>query len=303
MQPTLEGYSAAVLSSVADDERATAAADLERVNIAIQSRSDLRAAMTDTAIAGPVRAAVLRDLLTSQVSGVAVRLAAYAARVAPAPDVPTTLDDLAHYALARTRDERQAPPPLSLLEARKRVGGFADAILEDLPADDFGTIEDDLFRWARTIEANPELRRLLVDRDATVESRSDVVRGLLEGKVNEPTLRLALYAIEGGRARDVVGTLDYLVDFTARARNWRVARVRSARELDSDSRAALISSLQTITGRTVDLQVTLDPTLLGGVLVEVGDLRLDASTKGRLGVLHETLASGGVPELQLNHNS
>ena len=98
------------------------------------------------------------------------------------------------------------------------------------------------------------------------------MRQLLDQKVDAGTLRLCCYVIEGGRPRDVVGTLDFLVDYVAKARDWRVARVHTARPLDEASRAQLVGSLSTLTGKNVELQVAEEPSLLGGVLVEVGDL-------------------------------
>jgi len=109
-------------------------------------------------------------------------------------------------------------------------------------------------------------------------------------------LRLCCYVIEGGRPRDVVGTLDFLVDYVAKARDWRVARVHTARPLDEASQAQLVGSLNTLTGKNVELQIAEEPSLLGGVLVEVGDLRLDATTRGRLGVLHDAVSSGRLYE-------
>lgn len=294
MLPKLEGYSAAILESVSTDERQGIADELVAIDQLVEGRSDLRAALTDTAIVPWARAAVLRELLTGRVSATAVRLAAYAALVSSGQDVPSSLAHLAHYALVRTRAEAHQPAPLSLLQARQRVAGFADAVLEDLHVDEFGEIEDALFRWARTVEANRDLRRVLVDRDAGIDSRMDVTRRLLEGKVTAPTLRLALYVIEGGRPRDVVGTLDFLVDYTARARDWRVARVWSARDLDTSSSEELVRSLSAISGHEVDLQVAVDPSLLSGVLVQIGDLRLDATTRGRLQALKEALAASGL---------
>jgi F-type H+-transporting ATPase subunit delta len=104
----------------------------------------------------------------------------------------------------------------------------------------------------------------------------------------------------GGRPRDVVGTLDYLVDYVARSRDWRVARVHAARALDTSIQDDLVQSLHALTGRDVDLQIVEEPDLLGGILVEIGDLRLDATTKGRLGVLHEAVASRRMLEASVN---
>jgi F0F1-type ATP synthase delta subunit len=58
----------------------------------------------------------------------------------------------------------------------------------------------------------------------------------------------------------------------------------------------LVGSLNTLTGKNVELQIAEEPSLLGGVLVEVGDLRLDATTRGRLGVLHDAVSSGRLYE-------
>ena len=303
MLPKLEGYAAAVLGELTDAQRQEAVTQLELVDVTVQSRSDLRAALTDTAISSGSRSAVLRELLTGRVNDVTVRLAAYAAQVSPGQDVPSVLSDLTHYAVVRARPEVQYPEGLSLLQARKRISGYADAILEDLNVEAFAAIEDDLFRWARTVESNPELRRILVDRDAPVEGRVDITRRLLEGKIAPSSLQLAIYVIEGGRPRDVVGSLDFLVDYTAKARDWRVARVWTARPIDETARLSLIDALRVITGHEVELQVVEDPTLLGGVLVQVGDLRLDATTKGRLGALRESIANEISSDVLLNSNS
>lgn len=303
MLPKLEGYAAAVISALTDAERRGAVDQLESVDNAVHTQAALNAALSDTAISPEVRSAVLRDLLTGKVTDVVVRLCAYAARVSSGPELSATLADLTHYAVLRSRDEGHTPEMLSLLEARKRVAGYADALLESVPTSEFSNIEDDLFRWARTVEASPELRRVLVDRDAAIDSRVGLTRALLESKVGATSLALAIYAVEGGRPRDIVGTLDFLVDYTARARDWRVARVRTARALSNEDRSSLVSSLRTITGQEVELQVVQDEALLGGVLVEVGDLRLDASTKGRLASLHDAIAGSLNNELLLNRNS
>jgi len=299
MLPKLEGYASAVIGALADAERQRVAEQLEAVDTAVQTRADLRAALSDTAMSSEVRSAVLRDLLTGRVDATTVELASYAARVAPGQDLTATLADLTHYAILRTRPESYVPANLSLLDARRRISGYADAVLERLPVEDFSNVEDDLFRWARTVEANPELRRVLVDRDAALESRVQLTRTLLAGKVHVASLELALYVVEGGRPRDVVGSLDYLVDYTARARDWRVARVRTARALDDASRASLVASLETISGHSVELQIVEDPSLLGGVLVEIGDLRLDATTRGRLAFLRDTIV--GTVDTELLH--
>jgi F0F1-type ATP synthase delta subunit len=72
--------------------------------------------------------------------------------------------------------------------------------------------------------------------------------------------------------------------------------------LDEQSRADLVASLSALTGKNVELQIADSPELLAGVLVEIGDLRLDATTRGRLGALRESVAPGHLYESSLNRN-
>ena len=89
---------------------------------------------------------------------------------------------------------------------------------------------------------------------------------LLQGKVSPPALSLARYAVTGGRARDIVGTLDFLVELAAQARGWRIARVRAAAPIDDAQRAELSDSLGVLAGAPVELQVEVDESLLSGAL-------------------------------------
>jgi F0F1-type ATP synthase delta subunit len=298
----IEGYVAALLGPQDAPGRARVARELESLDQSVLARADLRAVLSDTSIPGVARGRIVHDLLEGKVDDITLRIATYAAASAPAPEVAHTLSEVAQSALVLAETGEFEPSALALMAARSRVGGYADAVLEDLATEEFARVEEELFRWARTVDAAVELRRLLVDRDAPLASRRGTVEALLAGRVADATLRLALYTVEGGRARDVVGTLDYLVDYVARARDWRVARVYSARPLDEASARELVTSLSALTGFPVEIQVAEDPALLGGVLVEVGDLRLDATTRGRLGALHDAVASGHLFQSAISSN-
>ncbi|MDE3065198.1 MAG: F0F1 ATP synthase subunit delta, partial [Acidobacteriota bacterium] len=248
MLPKIEGFVAALLGALEREALTRTAADLGRLEQTVLGRADLRAVLSDTSIAGPVRGDVVRELLAGKIDETAARIAVYAATVAPAQEVAHSWAEAAQVTNVLLDTGDFVHVPLSLTDARRRVSGFTDALLEAVETPRFAEIEDELFRWARTIDANPGLRRLLLDRDAPVAARLGATNQLLEGRVAVPTLRLARYVIEGGRPRDVVGTLDFLVDYVALARDWRVARVHSARPLDEPSRAGLSASLHALTG-------------------------------------------------------
>lgn len=297
MNPSVQGYTAAVLDTLESGQRAGFASDLASVDRLFAHNPELRAALSDPTVPGPARRAVLSELLEGQIGSEARRLAAYAAGAVHGPEVPAAVA----WVTARVRQvvERGTVGEelLGHRQARERVGGYATAVFEDVATGELEEIEDELFRFACTVDATPALRTALGDRDLPAEVRKAVVDQLLEGKVGQATLRLVDYAVVGGRPRDVVGTLDWLVEETARARGWRVARVRSGQEVDADERATLERTLSGLTGSPVELQVTVDPALLAGVDVQIGDLHLDATARGRLDRLREHVTAGGWQDL------
>jgi F-type H+-transporting ATPase subunit delta len=291
VNPAIEGYSAAIFEEAGDI--AALAAELHAIAELVETNAPLRFALTDTATPAAARRAVVGDLLAHRVSAPARRLAVFVVGSVGGPLISAALAWVATQARYRAEGQLVDPEPLSFLAARERVGGFAAAIFEDVPTAELEEIEDQLFRFARTVQAAPALRSAFTDRDRPVADRQGLARDLLEAKVLAETLQLVFYAIAGGRPRDFVGTLDWLVEATARVRGWRVAHVRSAREVDADQRAELAESLSLLVGNPVELQVILDPSLLIGALVRVGDLQVDATARGRLDALREHLAPVG----------
>ena len=233
------------------------------------------------------------DLLDGKVSDPARRLAAFACAAVRAPEVPVALGWVATRARHATEGVEFSEEPLSLLQSRQRVGGYATAIHEDLATSELEELEDSLFRFARIVQSTPELRAALVDRDLASSARQGLVTQLLAGKVHPSAIRLVRYVVAGGRARDIVGTLDWLVEQTAKARGWRIARVRSAAPIDEAQRAELSASLTSLAGAPVELQVVIDEALLSGAVIQIGDLQVDASARGRIDALREHLMPGG----------
>ncbi|HUD68859.1 MAG TPA: F0F1 ATP synthase subunit delta [Acidimicrobiales bacterium] len=287
MNAALMGYQAAVLGGLDEAARGTVADELTALEGVVVADAALRSALSDTSIARGQRRAVVTDLLAPKLSGAATRIAGYAAFSSSAQDVPASIGEGAHRARAFVHDGALEEPALSVLASRYRVAGYAAAVLEDQPVSTLEGVEDELFAWSIAIENSAELRRVLTNRDLTGIARALVVTELLRDRVHAVTVRLAAYAVLGGRPRDLLGTLGWLVDRVAEERGWRVARVRTAREIDSDSRERLSASLHSLVGSPVELEVADEASLLGGVLVEVGDLRVDATIRGRLDALRD----------------
>jgi F-type H+-transporting ATPase subunit delta len=298
VNPALQGYLAATEEVLAaDGALAAAAAELASVAELVDANNQLTLAVNDGSVPVANRRAVFDDLLEGKVRPEVRSLIHQAVTVVPAAELTTSFHWLAaRLATAAARGLATPAEPfdedvLGRMGSRNRVSGYAAAVFETVSVPQLEEIEDQLFRFARTVESNRRLRGALGDRDLPVRVRQEVIGQLLGDKVLPATMRLATYAARGGRARDFVATLDALVEDAARARGWRVARVQAADEVDGSQRERLEEALTRLAGNPVDLQVTLDPRLIGGVVVQVGDLLVDSSTRHRLEELKEHLTA------------
>lgn len=171
-----------------------------------------------------------------------------------------------------------------------RVDAYAGALFEVARAEGaLETVEDELFRVARTFEANEQLRSTLTDSVIPVERRLGIVEDLLGGRAAPLTTALVSFVVAAGRGRDLPAIIDKLVERAAGDRQQVVAEVRAAIALDAATIERLAAALSTATGKTVSVKVVVDPSVLGGVIARIGDTVLDGSVRHRLDQLKEAI--------------
>lgn len=147
---------------------------------------------------------------------------------------------------------------------------------------DLDDVEDELFRLARTIAREPQLRAVLTDRGLDPERKQALLDGLLDGKVKPATKRIAVALVITPRGRTLEDGLQDYAALAADVRSRTLATVTSAVPLDEAQQQRLAASLTAQLGREVQLQVEVDPKVVGGVVVHVGDEVIDGSTRHRL---------------------
>ena len=168
-----------------------------------------------------------------------------------------------------------------------RSHAYAEALLAVARSEgNAAEVEDELFRFARLLESNDELRTTLTDAQLPASRRQQIVEDLLGGRADRVTTALVSMVVGAGRARDLPAIIDELVKLSAASGNKEVAEVRSAVELSDDQKQRLVTALQAKTGKQVELKVIIDPTVLGGLVAQVGDTVIDGSVKTRLQQLH-----------------
>ena len=143
-------------------------------------------------------------------------------------------------------------------------------------------VEDELFRFSRTLQGNDELRTTLTDAALPVSRRQQIVEDLLGGRANPITTSLVSMVVGTGRSGDLPAIIAELVRLSAAEGNKEVAEVRSAIELSDDQKARLADALGQATGKQVEVKVVIDPTVLGGLVAQVGDTVIDGSIKTKL---------------------
>src|SRR5207249_6857557 len=116
-----------------------------------------------------------------------------------------------------------------------------------------------------------------------------LVRDLLEGRAHEHTLALVRFVIESPVERDPAQRLTELAELAAARRGRVVVEARTAVPIDVQRRARLTEALSRTVGRRVDLEIVVDPDVVGGVVARVGDEIIDGTVKRKLELALEEL--------------
>ena len=173
---------------------------------------------------------------------------------------------------------------------RERTEAYADALLAAARGEgNLADIEDDLFRFARTVEGSDDLRMALTDPALPVERRLAVIEDLVGGKALAVSAALVGLIVGAGHAADLPAIVDRFVELAVAERQREVAEVRSVLPLDDGQQRRLAAALSAATGKQVEVKVIVDPSVLGGVVARVGDVVIDGSVRHRLEQLKEQL--------------
>jgi F-type H+-transporting ATPase subunit delta len=187
--------------------------------------------------------------------------------------------------------ERVSPAAVELLKqiARSRWAEPRDVVdaLENLAVevalvraerdDQLDEVEDGLFRLERILASEHGLRAALTDRLLPDDRKVDLLHRLLDDKVAGVTFSLVERAVIAPRGRTVERVLREFSELAASRRERLIARVTTAIPLNDDQQQRLTDALHSATGRDVRLQLIVDPSLVGGVTVRIGDEQIDGS--------------------------
>lgn len=239
-----------------DDAFSGLAGELFAVADLLDRETALRSALADSGQVTHVREGLVRDVLSGKVSDLAVDIVLLAAVQRWSQDVDLVL------ALEQLADQAA----FTVAEA----GGTLDAT------------EEELFLFGRALDASSDLQMALTDPAQSASVKASIVRDLLNGRATTATNEVLQYAVGHLHGRRIDAVVDGLCALAAEQRERMVAEVRVAAPLDPSQATRLADVLTRIKGRTVRLNVAVDPSVLGGVHVTIGDEVIDGTIASRM---------------------
>lgn len=266
-EQSVAAASAGLLQAAAtmDEAALTATADeLSSVATLLADRVTLRRLLTETTAVDGARQALAQRLFEGKIApaSLAVVLGAVGQRWSSGRDLVEGLRSLARTAL--------------FLRAER---------LHELDE-----VEDEIFRFGRILDANPQLALVLDDPAVSAAGRVDIITRLLAGKGHPLTTDLLVGLAKDPGGRTFAHGVAQLVEQAAQRQDKLVAIVTAARPLDDAELTRLRAALAKIYSRAVVVHLEVDPALGGGLTVRVGDEVIDGSISGRLRAIATTLA-------------
>jgi len=158
-------------------------------------------------------------------------------------------------------------------------------------ADIIDRIESDLGLVSFTLTSCPDLMDAMTSPVVPAEKKHAIIKGVFGGKVHEITLSYLDLLVSKRREEAAAATESEFVDMANEARGIVDADVTTAVQMSEEQELALRAKLSVVTGKNVQIKLAVDPGMIGGVEVRIGDRVIDGSIRGQLAALREQLLS------------
>lgn len=143
-------------------------------------------------------------------------------------------------------------------------------------------VQAELFEFAQLVKGSSQLQMTLTDPAMSAASKAALVGDLLDGRADPVTVQVLTHSLSHLRGARVETVLDELIGLAAEQVGRSVAVVRVARELDEQQHARMVAALTKLQGRPVRLNVAVDPAVIGGAEVRVGETIMDGTVATKL---------------------
>lgn len=149
----------------------------------------------------------------------------------------------------------------------------------------------DLEDIVKTIETNPEFKDLIKHPEISTQEKKKTFINIFKGKIDEDLLTFMLILVEKDRILFIREKLEELKKIDLENRETIIAKVTTVQPLKEHQRASLKETLSRKHHKNVILNEVVDPEILGGLIIRVGDALIDASVRNTLDEMKNQMAT------------
>lgn len=169
---------------------------------------------------------------------------------------------------------------------------YAKALFEvALGQQQVAQVEEQLNLVSETLKSNPEFDKLLRHPNLDTSAKVGMLHNVFQGGVSESVLNTISLLIERGRASILTSLTDEYVKIANETLGQAKAIVTSPAPLSEREQAEIAARFSELTGKTIKLENVINPALLGGLQVRIGDRLYDGSLSGKLNRLSQSLSA------------
>jgi len=237
------------------------AEDLFSAARATDSSVQLRSALGDASADAEAKSALVKAVFGGKVTQAALAVLEDAAsqRWSDPADLPSALEELGIRALASSSGKTER-------------------------------IDSELFEVARAVSSDAQLELALRSKLGAADAKVALVDRLLGSRASKSTHAIVRELVQRPGGRSIREALRHAAEIVADEAGAALATIVTAAPLDSHQLERLRGSLEARYGRNLAINTVVDPTILGGVRVQVGDDVIDSSIAARLGDVRQKLA-------------
>jgi F-type H+-transporting ATPase subunit delta len=153
-------------------------------------------------------------------------------------------------------------------------------------------VNNDMIFFLKTLKANPQLIAVLSNPIISHAKKLNILTALFEGKVHKVSIAFYKLMINKGRGEVLYTTAHEFINQYDTLKHITQATVVSATPLSAANQAKILAEVKASVGGDVVLETTVDPELIGGFVLTVGDRQIDTSIANNLKKLKKNFAQG-----------
>lgn len=168
--------------------------------------------------------------------------------------------------------------------------GYARAFLALAEAESaLPRVEEELYQLRGLLKSNPDLLKFLKDPNIKREGKRQAIAELFAGRTHAVVLNVLMTLSDLDHAGRLQHIIDDFLALAASSKEKVTGEIISAVPLDDATRQRLTAELGRVTGKNVALMERVDPSILGGAIIRVGEQVIDGSLRRKLNDIQERL--------------